>query len=204
MSSRQYFDEVAPAWDAMRTGFFSEAVRDQALAAAGVQAGQVAADVGAGSGFVTEALLRAGLHVIAVDPSPAMLDVIRAKFDGVTCRQGTSEALPLDTASVDYAFANMMLHHAEQPAVAVAEMARILRPGGRLVITDLDTHAFEFLREEQHDRWLGFERAQVRQWFEQAGLSRVEVGDVGCHCCAGSSCGTQRAEVSIFLAHGTK
>jgi hypothetical protein len=51
---------------------------------------------------------------------------------------------------------------------------------------------------------MGFARAEVQQWFEQAGLSQVEVGDVGCNCCAGSSCGTQRAEVSIFLAQGTK
>jgi ubiquinone/menaquinone biosynthesis C-methylase UbiE len=199
-----YFDGVAQEWDAMRSEFFSESVRDRALAAAGVQAGQVAADIGAGSGFVTEALLNAGLRVIAVDPSAAMLDVIRRKFDGVICRQSTSESLPLETSSVDFAFANMVLHHVEQPLLAISEMARILRPGGRLVITDLDTHQFEFLREEHHDRWMGFARAEVQQWFEQAGLSRVEVGDVGCNCCAGSSCGTQRAEVSIFVAQGTK
>ncbi len=83
-------------------------------------------------------------------------------------------------------------------------MARIIKPTGTLVITDLDTHSFEFLREEHHDRWLGFARAQIQEWFEQAGLSRIRIGDAGCQCCADSACGTQRAEVTIFLASGVK
>ncbi|MBI4551022.1 MAG: SAM-dependent methyltransferase, partial [Candidatus Latescibacteria bacterium] len=73
MSSKTYFDQVATRWDTMRTGFYSEAVREKAFAVAGVQAGQVAVDVGAGSGFITEGLIRRGLRVIAVDQSDAML-----------------------------------------------------------------------------------------------------------------------------------
>ncbi|MBI5958817.1 MAG: class I SAM-dependent methyltransferase [Chloroflexi bacterium] len=206
MSSQQYFEDVAPQWDTMRTSFFSTAVRERALAAAGVSAGKLAADIGAGSGFVTEALLNAGLRVIAVDQSQAMLEVMQQKFGGqpLTCRLGTAEALPLDSASVDYVFANMFLHHVENPLTAIREMARLLKPGGKLVITDLDSHTFEFLREEHHDRWMGFARADVSGWFEQVGLSGVSVGDAECQCCADSACGSQRAEVTIFLACGVK
>jgi len=206
MSSRQYFDQVANQWDTMRSSFFSEAVRDRALAAAEVQAGLLAADIGAGSGFITEGLLKAGLRVIAVDQSQAMLEVMQRKFEGqpVTYRLGTSEALPLDESSVHYVFGNMVLHHVEQPLEAIREMARILRPGGKLIITDLDTHTFDFLREEHHDRWMGFERAEVALWLEQAGLSQISIGDVGSRCCADSTCGSQRADVSIFLAYGVK
>jgi hypothetical protein len=77
-------------------------------------------------------------------------------------------------------------------------MVRLLRPGGKLVITDLDSHTFTFLREEQHDRWMGFERADVQQWFEQAGLREVRVDCAGSNCCADSACGSQRAECEHF------
>jgi ubiquinone/menaquinone biosynthesis C-methylase UbiE len=56
----------------------------------------------------------------------------------------------------------MLLHHVENPKVAIKEMVRILKPGGMIVITDLDEHKFEFLKTEQHDRWMGFKREDVQ------------------------------------------
>jgi ubiquinone/menaquinone biosynthesis C-methylase UbiE len=190
----------------MRQRFFSDAVRDKALAVAAVETGRLAADVGAGTGFITEALLARGLQVIAVDQSEEMLVAMRRKFGigaSVEYRLGIAERLPVDDAAVDYAFANMYLHHVPDPPAAIQEMARIVKPGGRLVITDLDTHAHQFLREEQHDRWMGFDRADVRRWFEDAGLHEVDVDCVGENCCASSACGEQAA-VSIFVASGRK
>jgi ubiquinone/menaquinone biosynthesis C-methylase UbiE len=202
--SKKYFDEVAPAWDVMRQEFFPDRVREQALGVAGVTAGQLAADIGAGTGFVTEALLRAGLSVIAVDQSGEMLETMAKKFPDVDCRLGSSEQLPIEDVSVDYVFANMYLHHVERPPEAITEMARTLKPGGKLIITDLDTHDFEFLRDEQHDRWLGFEREDVRSWFDAAGLTEISLDCVGDNCCADSTTGRARAEISIFIAQGTK
>jgi len=207
MSSKEYFDQVARQWDTMRQSFFSEAVRDKALAVADVRPGRLAADIGAGSGFVTEGLIRQGLQVVAVDQSKAMLDQMREKFAGVeevTCRVGEAEKLPIPDETVDYAFANMVLHHTESPAVAIKEMARIVKPGGKLIITDLDEHAFEFLRDEQHDRWLGFKREDVRRWLIAAGLSHVVVDCAGENCCAQSNCGDEVARISIFVASGEK
>ncbi len=83
-------------------------------------------------------------------------------------------------------------------------MARIVKPGGRVVITDLDEHTFEFLVAEQHDRWMGFKREDVKRWFEEAGLQNVAVESVNVSCCADSACKTERAEVSMFLAIGVK
>lgn len=98
----------------------------------------------------------------------------------------------------------MCLHHVESPPDAIREMARILRPGGKLVITDADEHEFEFLREEHHDRWLGFKRTDIRTWFEAAGLRDVRVDDAGTCCEVQSTCCDDFARIGIFVASGRK
>ena len=207
MSSKEYFDDVARHWDRMREVFFSEAVRDRAISTAQVQPGEIAADIGAGSGFVTEGLLERGLRVIAVDQSPVMLEEIGRKFaspGALDCRVGQAEELPLTNESVDHVFANMYLHHVESPLDAIGEMVRILKPGGTLVITDLDEHDFEFLRSEQHDLWLGFKREDVQAWLCASGLIDVVVDCVGEDCCSQSEAGADPARISIFAAYGRK
>ena len=204
--SKGYFDALGGDWDRLREGFFSEKVREKSLAAAGVERGRIAADLGAGTGFVTEALVERGLDVIAVDQSPSMLEALRRKFpdrEAVDCRTGEAEQLPIDDDVADYSFANMLLHHVNDPARAIHEMARIVRPGGRVVITDLDTHDRDFLRSEQHDRWMGFARNDIRKWFRDAGLKNVRVEGLDEGCCA-ASCNGDTAAVSIFVATGVR
>ncbi|MHC1752228.1 C-GCAxxG-C-C family (seleno)protein [Humidesulfovibrio sp.] len=230
MASSEYFATVAEQWDELRAGFFPESLRVKALVAAGAQAGRTAADLGAGTGFVTQALLDAGLTVFAVDQSPAMLAELRARFPGADQQrrlhvlEAEAERLPLPDASVDCVFANMLLHHVDDPARAIGEMARTLKPGGRLVITDLDLHARRELLDEQHDRWPGFAREDVARWLEAAGLDAVAVDACGERCCVDTGCAASRysavptkgcasvdsasaaprAGVSIFLACGRK
>ena len=204
MNSNDYFDQVADRWDEMRSGFFSEKVRESAYEAAGLKIGRWAADIGAGTGFITEGLVREGLHVIAVDQSEAMLEQLKKKYSELDCRQTEAENLPVADDAVDYVFANMYLHHVEKPSEAIGEMTRILKKGGRLVITDLDEHDFEFLKNEHQDRWMGFKREDIADWFRASDLSDVKVDCVGQNCCADSANGSSSAKVSIFVASGTK
>jgi ArsR family transcriptional regulator len=206
-TSAEFFKKVAPKWDEMQKTLFDDRVALKAIKAAGVVAGQSAADIGAGAGFLSGHLLDTGAAVIAVDPEPGMLTVMEQKFSGrigFETRLGEAEHLPLRDAEVNCALANMMLHHSERPDDAVKEMARVVKPGGAVVITDMDAHNHSWLLTEHADRWPGFDRAVVRQWFEAAGLSRVEVVSAEESCCATSCCGAGTATVTIFLAIGWK
>jgi ubiquinone/menaquinone biosynthesis C-methylase UbiE len=207
VDSKDYFKKVADKWDTMRQGFFSEAVREKAYSIASVKEGLLAADIGAGTGFITEGLIQRGLKVIAVDQSEEMLEQMRQKYSdcqGIDYRQGEAENLPISDNTVDYVMANMYLHHVDNPMTAIKEMVRILKPGGKFVLTDLDKHNYEFLKLEHHDRWMGFKRENIKQWLVEAGLKNISIGCAGGNCCTSSSCGCDNASISIFVAYGEK
>jgi arsenite methyltransferase len=206
--SADYFEAVADQWDSLRSGYFTEAVRDAAIAKAYLHPDMIAADVGAGTGFMTAGLAPLVKQVHVLDGSPAMLNVARQKlsaFSNLVFQEADGLSLPLPDAVVDAAFANMYLHHCPVPLEAIREMVRILRPGGRLVITDMDTHSHERLRSEMSDVWLGFARDQIRAWVEEAGLVNVIVADTGQACHSASPVdAADPAHISIFVATGTK
>jgi len=125
-------------------------------------------------------LARLGCQVVAIDHSPRMLEAARAKLaaeglEGVELRQGDAAALPLRDASLDAAFAHMVLHFLPSPAEALAEMARVVRPGGAVVVVDFAEHDREWMREELGVQWLGFPLEEVRGWLERAGLAEVRI-----------------------------
>jgi len=175
--TRAFFDAVGPEWDALRKIFNDDVLRARALARL-VPQGLCVADVGTGTGILARELAALGCAVVAVDHSPRMLEAARnnlaaAGAAGVELRQGTAEALPLADASVDAAFAHMVLHYVAQPADAVREMARVVRPGGLVVLVDFELHDREWMREELGVVWLGFPLADVAGWLGQAGLAEL-------------------------------
>jgi ubiquinone/menaquinone biosynthesis C-methylase UbiE len=206
--SEAYFEQVAGQWDTLRTGYFREAVREAAIARAYLHPKMHVADVGAGTGFLAAGLAPLVEKVHLLDGSAAMLEVARRNlehFTNLEFHTADGLALPLPDSSLDATFANMYLHHCPDPLAAIREMVRILRPGGRLVLTDMDSHTHEWLKTEMFDLWLGFERDQIRAWFEQAGLVNVIVDCTGETC--QSDCNRDagdHADISIFVAVGTK
>lgn len=127
-------------------------------------------DMGTGAGLLLPQLLERTVRVIAVDSSTTMLNMALKAIgkDAVRCefRLGDLVHLPVADGEVDLAVACMVLHHLSNPADAIGEAYRALKPGGCLVIVDLHEHQDEALREIMADLWLGFPPAQVRGWLE--------------------------------------
>jgi ubiquinone/menaquinone biosynthesis C-methylase UbiE len=192
----------------MRAGYFTAALRESAIAKAHLRPGMIVADVGAGTGFMAAGLVAQVARVHVLDGCAAMLEVARrnlAEHRNVEYHLADGVSLPLADGSLDVAFANMYLHHCPDPLAAIREMVRILRPGGRLVVTDMDTHPYAWFRTEMSDLWLGFERDLLRAWFEQAGLGQVRVECTG-QCCRSQRAGYRdgAASISVFVASGTR
>jgi ArsR family transcriptional regulator len=143
----------------------------------------VIADLGAGEGAFALLLAQRAKKVIAVDTSAKMIEVgreqaLRHGLDNVEYRLGDMEELPIDSASVDLVFFSQSLHHALHPERAVSEAARILFPGGRIVILDLVKHRFEEARELYADEWLGFSETELESMLEKAAFTQIQTSIV--------------------------
>jgi ArsR family transcriptional regulator len=181
---RAFFERVSGDWDSMRSSFYNEKVIDALAERAEVTTTSRVVDVGTGTGFVAAGLAPHAAAVLGVDNSPAMLAVaeqnLRALNVGnVRLAEGELDALPVDDDSVDAAVANMVLHHAPDPAAMLAEMARVVRPGGIVAITDEVEHDYEWMRTEQADLWLGFSPSQVEGFFGAARLTAYGYDSLG-------------------------
>jgi ArsR family transcriptional regulator len=169
-----FFDDQADTWDALRAELFAETAALASLVAL-VPRGLRVADIGTGTGGMLPYLAEFAGEILAVDISAEMLRRARARaralgLENVELIKGDLEELPIETASVDAAFAALSLHHAPNPARAIEEMARILQPGGTLVVIDLCAHGHEWLREEHGDIWMGFAREEITAHLAHAGL----------------------------------
>lgn len=201
---RKYFDEVSARWDALRQNFYGEEVRNAVLQAARIDREDTVLDVGAGTGFLTTEAAKIARKVIALDFSRAMTNEALSKTNGenVEFKIGDVEKIPLEDSSVEVIIGNMILHHCPNPAIAIKEMVRVLKPSGRLVLSDLTEHEHESLRAEHADLWLGFKMDHVKEMFTAATLKEVTVGLLG-SCCT-SDLESEEIKIPMFLAKGQK
>ena len=143
----------------------------------------VIADLGAGEGTLSQLLATTAHRVIAVDNSEKMVEygatlAREHGFQNLEYRLGDMQTPPIEPASVDLAIFSQALHHANQPARAVAGAQQILKPGGRLVVLDLLSHSFEQARELYADLWLGFSEVEMHQLLESNGFETIDVSVV--------------------------
>ncbi len=141
------------------------------------------ADIGCGEGYLTLEAARWAAHVTAIDRSPDVLArgralAARRRVTNVTWKRGELTKLPLADHAVDVALLSQALHHATDPARALAEAARIVRPGGRVLVLDLRAHDEQWVRHQFGDVHLGFADQTLKQLLAEAGLEhpRVQVG----------------------------
>jgi ubiquinone/menaquinone biosynthesis C-methylase UbiE/DNA-binding transcriptional ArsR family regulator len=143
----------------------------------------VVADLGAGEGLLSELLARRCKRVIAVDNSDKIVafGATKAKKNGLKnleFRLGDLQNPPIEANSVDLAILSQALHHADNPAAAIAAAHKILRPRGQIMILDLLRHSFDKARELYGDRWPGFAESDLHRWLEGAGFRKIEVSIV--------------------------
>ena len=177
--SRSFFDAVGPEWDALRKVFNDDILRARAITRL-VDPRLRVADIGTGTGILALELARLGVTVIGVDNSARMLEAAEAKLaesgvSGVELRRGEAHRLPIGDGEVDGSFAHMVLHYLPSPGDAVAEMARIVKPGGTVVVVDFVRHQQEWMRQELGVVWLGFTAEEIDEWFVGAGLPAPRV-----------------------------
>jgi ubiquinone/menaquinone biosynthesis C-methylase UbiE/DNA-binding transcriptional ArsR family regulator len=177
--SRSFFDSVGPEWDALRKVWSDDLLRARALACL-IPPGLRVADIGTGTGVLALEMARAGLRVVAVDHSPRMLDAARAKLQrdpdlDVDLRLGDASSLPIADGEVDAAFAHMVLQYLASPAEALREMARVVAPGGSVIVIDFVRHDREWMRQELGVVRLGFTPAEIACGFAAVGLEETRI-----------------------------
>ena len=175
-SAARYFASHAEVWDVIRSLHVAESEVERAIdrALADRPIGRLV-DIGTGTGRMIELFAAQATAAIGIDRSSEMLRLARAKLDSVGIgsaglRQGDMYALPLDDGSADSVIIHQVLHYAQSPQAAIGEAARILTPGGRLLVVDFAAHEREELRTRDAHLRLGFADEVMLSWFDAAGL----------------------------------
>jgi ubiquinone/menaquinone biosynthesis C-methylase UbiE len=175
--SQEFFSSAAGQWDRMREELFGPAIHLR-VACGLLDPTWVVGDLGCGTGAMSVALAPFVSRVIAVDNSAAMLTAAKRRLAGadtVELRRGDLEELPVSDGELDAAVLTLVLPYLSDPARVLAEVARVVRPKGRLLVTDLLPHDRETYRQQLGHHWLGFSEPQMTGWLTAAGITDLRV-----------------------------
>jgi SAM-dependent methyltransferase len=170
--SREFFDRDAPEWDRVREELFGSEFGFQALPGL-LDPRMEIGDLGCGTGLIASTLAPFVQRIHAVDDSEAMLDAARERldrFDNVRFHHAGLESLPLESNSLDAAIMMLVLHHIPDPAAVLTEVARVLKPKGRLLLVDMVPHDRAEFEKQMGHVWLGFSEPDLRLRLESAGF----------------------------------
>lgn len=172
-----FFERLGNRWNELRGEAFGEAFAMEAFLSLLPRTWTVA-DIGTGTGFLLPSLAEHFRRVIAVDPAAAMLECARQRVAGherrnVRFHHGDLGSLPMRSQSCDLAIACLVLHHVPEPESALAEMHRILRPGGRILLVEQVDHENQAFHEMMQDRWYGFDPAKLARQVSATGFRGV-------------------------------
>jgi ubiquinone/menaquinone biosynthesis C-methylase UbiE/DNA-binding transcriptional ArsR family regulator len=175
--SQEFFSSSVGQWDRVRDDLFGDRFHLAGLAAFAGSDWTVG-DLGCGTGQVSAALAPFVAQVIAVDESAAMLQASKKRlqrFDNIDLRRGELEALPIDDRQLNAATLMLVLHHVPEPKRALADVARVLKPGGRLLVVDMLPHDRESYRQQMGHVWLGFSEDHIKRILGECGFGEVRV-----------------------------
>jgi ubiquinone/menaquinone biosynthesis C-methylase UbiE/DNA-binding transcriptional ArsR family regulator len=173
--SEEFFASASGQWDHLRAELFGDRFHLHALLSL-IDPSLTVGDLGCGTGQVTELVAPHVSKVIAVDGSTDMVQAARKRLKGlhqVDVRRGDMEALPIDDAQLDMAMVALVLHHVPDPARALAEVHRVLKRGGRVMIVDMLPHDRVEYQQQMGHVWLGFSEKSIKKYLEAAGFDRI-------------------------------
>ncbi|MCR4434853.1 MAG: methyltransferase domain-containing protein [Clostridiales bacterium] len=205
--AKEFFNKVAPEWEEIRKDYYDESIKNKIFELDILEPDMTVMDLGAGSGYISRTVAPHVKKVIAVDISGQMLSELRKKAyeEGIGNIQtlendGRDVAVPDSTA--DVVFASMYLHHIEEPLIAIKEIKRILKSGGRVFLADYNEHTDMELKEKMHDIWMGFRQEDIREWFAGAGFKDIRIYVLDEHSKKQDSAG--KPGTGVFIATAVK
>jgi len=175
--SQEFFASAAGGWDRIRGELFGDEFFLWALLGL-IDPALVVGDLGCGTGQLTEVLAPHVRRVISVDGSDDMLEAARERLSGATnvdIRQGELDSLPIESGELDVAMLSLVLHYSSEPPRALAEVGRVVRTGGRVLVVDMLPHDREEYQQQMGHVWLGFSEGQTTRLLAGAGFENVRV-----------------------------
>jgi ubiquinone/menaquinone biosynthesis C-methylase UbiE/DNA-binding transcriptional ArsR family regulator len=178
--NQAFFAGAASHWDRLRAELFGADLERRFLGAL-LPRDTTVLDLGCGTGRLAQAISPFVERVVAIDSSLEMVQAAEARLallPNVQVQRAQMHELPLADRSVDLVLLVLVLHYVSSPAVALQEAARVLRPGGKLLLVDMQPHSNDEYRTSMGQLWLGFAPAQLTTWLLEAGLVDVRVQDL--------------------------